>query len=85
MRVLKRKKPKRCADLVHEIAPGERKKLTNWIREENHDITAFPELFPDGLNGLHDRNRKRKITAKQNYNQKVFNKNKKFWDDGDCL
>ena len=73
-----KKKLKRNSDLVHDIAPGERKKLTNWIREVNHDRKAFPELFPDGKCGLHDKNRKRKISATQNYNHKVINKSCKY-------
>ena len=80
-----RKKPKRDGDLVHEIAPGERKKLTLWYREDNHDRKAFPELFPDGNCGLHDQNRKRKISATQNYNHKVLNKNRKFAEDPDFV
>ena len=32
-----KKKPRRCSNFVHEVAPGEKKKLSNYIREENHD------------------------------------------------
>ena len=75
-----RKRPKRCSDFTHEIAPGEKEKLSDWIREENHDTKAFPELFHDGKCGIHDKERKTKITPKQNYSHKILNKNKKFCD-----
>ena len=80
-----KKKPKRNADVVHDFAPGEKKKMTQWIREKNHDRKAFPELFDDGLNGLHDPNRERPITVLQNYNSKLFNKNQKFAQDSDFV
>ena len=80
-----KKKPKRSGEIVHDIAPGEKKKLTHWIREENHDIKAWPELFPDGLNGFHDPNRIRKISANQNFNHKIYSKNKKFAQDADFI
>ena len=38
--------------------PGEGKIPTNWIREKNFDVIAFPELFCDGKGGL---NAERKI------------------------
>ena len=38
--------------------PGQGKIPTNWIREKNHDVIAFPELFCDGKGGL---NAERKI------------------------
>ena len=48
------KRPKRSSDIVYDFAPGEKKRLTNWIREKNNDRKAFPELFDDGKNGLDD-------------------------------
>ena len=80
-----RKKPKRCSDYIHEFAPGERKKATDWIREENHDTKSFPELFSMGKYGLHDTSRKRKISAVQNYSSKILNKNKKFAQNSDFI
>ena len=80
-----KKRPRRSSNFVHEFAPGERKKATNWIRDENHDTKGFPCLFHDGKCGLNDKNRKRKIPAKQNFCQKVLNKNKKFCMDQDYI
>ena len=70
---------------MHEVAPGEKKKLSDWLRDENHDIKAFPELFPDGRNGLNDKNRTKKVPLKQNYAQKILNKNTKFAKDADFI
>ena len=39
---------KRKGNEIYNFAPGEGSIPTNWIREENHDVVAFPELFPDG-------------------------------------
>ena len=80
-----KKKTKRNANITHDYAPGERKKLTQWNREKNHDRKAFPELFDDGLNGLHDPNREIPITIWQNYNSKLFNRNQKFVQDSDFV
>ena len=32
---------KRNSGAVHIIAPGQRRKLSNWLTEENHDINAL--------------------------------------------
>ena len=57
--------------------------LTDWIREKHHDRKAFPELFDDGKMGLHDENRKRKISPTPNYSHKVLNTNKKYAESED--
>ena len=80
-----RKKPKRSSNFVHVVAPGQRKKLSFFLTEENHDINAFPDLFPNGKGGLHDKTRKRKISAVQNYNQKTLNHDRRFAEDADFL
>ena len=79
------KKPKRSSNFVHVIAPGQRKKLSFFLTEENHDINAFPDLFPNGKGGLHDKTRKRQISAVQNYNQKTLNHDRRFAEDADFL
>ena len=80
-----RKLPKRNGDVVHVIAPGQRKKLSNWLSEEDHDINAFPDLFPNGRCGLNDTERPRKITPGQNYSQKVLNVDPRFSQDPDFI
>ena len=80
-----KKKPRRCSNFVHEVAPGEKKKLSNYIREENHDTKAFPDLFHDRKNGLNYGRRKRKIPAKSNFARKILNKYKKFAQDADYI
>lgn len=79
------KKTKRDSDIVHVIAPGQRKKLSYWLTEENYDINAFPDLFPDGKGGLDDKSRKRKISPIQNYSQKMLNHDSRFAQDEDFL
>ena len=80
-----RKLPKRNGDVVHVIAPGQRKKLSNWLSEEDHDINAFPDLFPNGRCGLNDAERQRKISPGQNYSQKVLNVDPRFSQDPDFI
>jgi hypothetical protein len=77
--------PKRNSDVVHVIAPGQRKKLSQWLSEEDHDINAFPDLFPNGRCGLNDTERPRKITPGQNYSQKVLNVDPRFCQDPDFI
>ena len=79
------KKTKRSSDIVHVIAPGQTKKLSYWLTEENYDINAFPDLFPDGKGGLEDKSRKRKISPVQNYSQKMLNHDPRFAQDEDFL
>ena len=59
-----RKKRKRNSDVVHIIAPGQRKKLSCFLVEDDHDINAFPDLFPDGKCGFNDTDREKKILGK---------------------
>ena len=79
------KKTKRNTDIVHIIAPGERHKLSYWLSEENYDINAFPDLFPDGKGGLNDPSRLKKISIVQNYCQKILNHDTRFAQDEDFL
>ena len=80
-----RKKLKRNSDLVHVVAPGQRKKLSNFLTEEDHDVNAFPDLFSDGKGGLNDPERQKKISPCQNYSQKVFNHDPRFGQDTDFV
>lgn len=79
------KKTKRSSDIIHVIAPGQRHKLSCWLTEENHDINAFPDLFPNGKGGLNDPSRKKNISCVQNYSQKMLNHDRRFAQDEDFL
>ena len=46
---------------------------TNWIREENHDIIAFPELYPDGTGGVNAK-RQVKLCKTDFFSTKFLNK-----------
>ena len=37
---------------IHAVAPGEVKKPTNILNEEDWDVKSFPGLHPDALMGL---------------------------------
>lgn len=76
---------KRSSRAVHIVAPGQIKKLSNWLTEENHDINAFPDLFPNGKGGLDDPSRMKKISPVQNYNQKTLNHDPRFSEDSDFI
>ena len=76
---------KRSSRAVHIVAPGQRRKLSNWLTEENHDINAFPDLFPNGKGGLDDPSRMKKISPVQNYNQKTLNHDPRFSEDSDFI
>ena len=70
--------------LLYEIAPGEGKIPTNWLREKDFDITAFPDLFPDGKFGFHD-DRELKLSPMNYFSQRILNRNQKFAQDPDYL
>ena len=53
--------------------------------DENHDINAFPDLFPNGKGGLHDKSREKEISCVQNYSQKMLNSDPRFAQDEDFL
>ena len=76
---------KRNSGAVHIIAPGQRRKLSNWLTEENHDINAFSDLFPNGKGGLDDPSRMKKISPVQNYSQKTLNHDPRFSQDSDFI
>ncbi len=58
---------------VFEIAPGEGKIPTNWLKDENFDVMAFPCLFPSGQFGLFHQ-REKKISSQQYFNQRILNR-----------
>ena len=54
------------------IAPGENKRPSNWCREEDFEVKAWPNLFPSGKYGLnHDR--EEEITPQLYFNQRLLN------------
>ena len=57
---------------------------TNWIREENHDVIAFPELYPDGKGGVNAK-RQVKLCKTDFFSTKFLNKNKMYAKNSDYL
>ena len=80
-----KKKLKRNKDApVYNIAPGEGKIPTEWLREPSFDIEAFPHLFPDGKYGLHYE-REKKLTPSKYFPQRVLNANNIYAKDSDFI
>ena len=55
------------------FAPGEGQVPVNILREKHPFVQQFPSLFPTGKGGLHDEDRKEKITPQQFAMQKILN------------
>ena len=80
-----KKKMKRNKDApVYNIAPGEGKIPTDWLREPSFDIEAFPHLFPDGKYGLHYE-REKKLTPSKFFPQRILNANNIYAKDPDYI
>ena len=69
-----RKKLRHDSEEVHDIAPGEGRIPTNFMRQKNFIIKAFPEIFYDGQFGL-DAKRLKKITPSKFFAQRLMNVN----------
>ena len=55
---------------------GQEKVPTNWIREKDHEVVAFPEIFPNGANGFNDKTRPKAISRSDYFCQRFMNNNK---------
>ena len=75
---------KRKAKKIFDLAPGQGKIPTNWIREKNHDVIAFPELYPEGKGGV-DAERQVKLSRTDFYSTKFLNNNKMYSQNSDYL
>ena len=78
------KKPKLKSSVTHQIAPGEGKICTNWMRDENFDIEAFPIHHSDGKYGL-NYPREVKLHPHQYYSQRAMNHDKRWSQDASFL
>ena len=71
-------------DAGHEkaftVAPGENKIPSNWMRNKDFDVKAFPCKHPSGKFGL-DHPRKDKISAKQYFSARLLHYDKRFSSD----
>jgi hypothetical protein len=63
------------------FAPGEGQIPSNILREKHPFVLHFPILFPNGKWGLHDEERKYKITPQQFILQRIQNLNPVFADN----
>ena len=80
----KQMKYKRKAKKIYDIAPGQGKIPTNWIREKDHDTVAFPEIFTDGKGGVNEE-RTYKLTKGDFYSTKFLNHDKRYSKNSDYL
>ena len=62
------------------IAPGEGKVPTNFLREHNIDVKAFPRHFPTGNYGI-DHKRELRLTKQMYFNQRLLNKDDRLATD----
>ena len=60
-----------------KVAPGEGKRPENILKSENWDTSSFPNLHPDGKNGLHE-DRKYKLTDPEYFQQRILNHDRRF-------
>ena len=80
-----KRKLKATSNVVCEVAPGEGKVVSNYMREEDFDTAGFPRHFPDGKYGLNWKKRMKKITPQQFFSQRLLNVDKRFAKDSDFL
>ena len=78
-----KKRIKKNAPVI-EIAPGEGKIPTNWLREKDNDIDSFPELHPEGKFGL-DHDRSQKLTKNKYFGQRIMNEEPMYSENADYL
>ena len=60
-----------------DIAPGENKIPTNFMRDEYFDVKAFPTLHPSGKYGL-NHPRDQKLPPVYYFNQRLLNEDQRF-------
>ena len=68
-----------------EVAPGEGKIPTNWLRDDEFDVKAFPTLHPTGKYGLNHEPRDPKISTQQYFMQRLLNIDQRFCQDDSYL
>ena len=59
------------------MAPDEGKQPDNILKSDDWDTSSFPNLHPDGNNGLHE-NRNYKLTDPQYFQQRILNCDRRF-------
>ena len=70
--------------ITHAIAPGEGKCLSNWMRDENFDIDAFPMHHGDGKYGLNFP-REIKLHPHSFFSQRIMDHDKRWSKDSSYL
>ena len=65
------------ADISIKVAPGEGKTPSNILKTKDWDTSSFPNLHPDGKNGLHEE-RRTKLTDPNYFKQRILNHDRRF-------
>ena len=72
-------------DPVYEIAPGEGKIPSDWLRDKDNDIDSFPELHINGEYGLDHEDRDRVLTRTKYFSQRIMNVNQMYAENHDYV
>ena len=75
-KTIKKKRNSKMKDGI-DIAPGENKIPTNFMRDEHFDVKAFPTLHPTGNYGL-NHPRDQKLPPVYYFNQRLLNVDQRF-------
>ena len=75
-KTIKKKRNSKMKDGI-DIAPGENKIPTNFMRDEHFDVKAFPTLHPTGNYGL-NHPRDQKLPPVYYFNQRLLNEDQRF-------
>ena len=78
------KKTRAKSQVSHQIAPGEGKVCSNWMRDEDFDIDAFPKHHGDGKYGL-NYPREIKLTPHAFFGQRAMNHDKRWSRDSSYM
>lgn len=71
-------------DPIYEIAPGEGKIPSNWLREKDNDIDSFPELHVQGKFGF-DYERDQVLTRAKYFAQRIMNVDQMYAENHDYV
>ena len=64
-----------------DVAPGEGQIPTSVLKEKQWDIKTYPNLYPDGKNGMNAEGRQVNLSNQQYIKQRLFNVDKRYAND----
>ena len=69
------------SDNFANVAPGEGSIPTSVLKEPEWDIKTYPQLYPDGRNGMNSKGRTTNLSKQQYLKQRLCNVDKRFAND----